>query len=43
MKAGITEPNPLQAFIKKIMIENSIQTILLINHSKFGMIALNKV
>lgn len=43
IKAGATEPNILQASIKKIMIENSNQNILLIDWSKFDKITLNKV
>lgn len=43
IKAGLTEPNPLQASIKKIMIENSMQTILLIDWSKFDKVTLNRV
>ncbi len=43
IKAGLTELNPLQAFIKKMMIENSSQSILLIDNSKFDQIALNRI
>jgi DeoR/GlpR family transcriptional regulator of sugar metabolism len=43
IKAGLTEPNPQQAFIKKIMLENSLQRILLIDSSKFDEIALNRI
>lgn len=42
-KAGLTELNPLQAFAKKIMIENTRHPVLLIDNSKFGHIALNGV
>ena len=42
-KAGLTELNPLQAFAKKIMIENTRHPVLLIDNSKFGHIALNRV
>ena len=43
VKAGLTELNPLQSFIKKMMIENSTHAALLIDYSKFGQIALNRV
>jgi len=43
IKAGVTDPSPLQASIKKIMIENSSETILLADWSKFDEITLNKV
>jgi DeoR/GlpR family transcriptional regulator of sugar metabolism len=43
IKAGLTEPNPQQAFIKKIMLQNSLLKILLIDSSKFDEIALNRI
>lgn len=43
IKAGLTEPNPQQAFIKKIMIENAQQKILLADSSKYDVIALNRI
>ena len=43
IKAGATEPNILQSSIKKIMMENSNQNILLIDWSKFDKVTLNKV
>lgn len=43
IKAGLTEPNPHQAFIKKIMLQNSLLKILLIDSSKFDEIALNRI
>jgi len=43
IKAGLTEPNPQQTFVKKIMLENSQQKILLIDSSKFDVVALNRI
>jgi DeoR/GlpR family transcriptional regulator of sugar metabolism len=43
IKAGLTEPNPQQAFIKKIMLENAQQRILLADGSKYDVIALNRI
>ena len=43
IKAGLTEPNPQQAFVKKIMLENALQKILLIDSSKFDEVALNRI
>lgn len=43
IKAGLTEPNPRQAVVKKIMLENSLQKILLIDSSKFEEVALNRI
>ena len=43
IKAGLTEHNPQQAFIKKIMLENSLQKILLIDSSKFDEIKFNRI
>jgi DeoR/GlpR family transcriptional regulator of sugar metabolism len=43
LKAGLTVENPLQASIKKIMLENSSQKIVLIDSSKFDKIALSRV
>ena len=43
IKAGLTEPNPQQAFIKKIMLENAQQKILLADSSKYDVIALNRI
>jgi DeoR family transcriptional regulator, fructose operon transcriptional repressor len=43
IKAGLTEPNPQQAFVKKIMLNNSQQKILLIDSSKFNEVALNRI
>ena len=43
LKAGITVQNPLQASIKKIMIGNSAESILLVDCSKFDIVTLNKV
>jgi DeoR/GlpR family transcriptional regulator of sugar metabolism len=43
LKSGITVENPMQGLIKKIMIENSAQGILLADSSKFGRVTLNKV
>ncbi len=43
IKAGLTEPNPSQAVAKKIMLENSLQKILLIDSSKFDEVAMNKI
>ena len=43
IKAGLTETNPQQAFIKKIMLENAQQKILLADSSKYDVIALNRI
>ena len=43
IKAGLTEPNPQQAYVKKIMLENSLQKVLLIDSSKFDEVALNRL
>jgi DeoR/GlpR family transcriptional regulator of sugar metabolism len=43
LKAGLTEPNPQQAFVKKIMLENSLQKMLLIDSSKFDEVSLNRI
>ena len=43
IKAGLTEPNPQQAFIKKIMLENAQQKILLADSSKYDVVALNRI
>jgi DeoR/GlpR family transcriptional regulator of sugar metabolism len=43
IKAGLTEPNPRQAFVKRLMLENSQQKILLIDSSKFDEVALNRI
>ncbi len=43
IKAGLTEPNPQQTFIKKIMLENAQQKILLADNSKYDVIALNRI
>jgi DeoR/GlpR family transcriptional regulator of sugar metabolism len=43
IKAGLTEPNPRQAFVKKLMLGNSRQKILLIDSSKFDEVALNRI
>ena len=43
LKAGLTEPNPQQSFIKKMMLENALQKILLIDSSKFDVISLNRI
>lgn len=43
IKAGLTEPNPMQASVKRIVIENSSEVILLVDRSKFGKVTLNRV
>jgi len=43
IKAGLTEPNPQQAYVKKIMLSNSQQKVLLIDSSKFDEVALNRI
>ncbi len=43
LKSGITEQNPQNIAIKKIMVKNSDISVLLIDSSKFGKITLNKV
>ena len=43
LKSGLTVENPLQASIKKLMLENSSQKIVLIDSSKFDKITLNKI
>lgn len=43
MKTGLTEPNPMQASVKKIVIENSSEVVLLVDGSKFNKVTLNKV
>ena len=43
IKAGLTEANPQQAFIKKIMLENAQQRILLADGSKYDVIVLNRI
>jgi len=43
IKAGLTETNPQQTFIKKIMLENALQKILLIDNSKYDVVDLNRI
>ncbi len=43
LKSGITEQNPQNIAIKKIMIKNSGNAILLVDSSKFDKITLNKI
>ncbi len=43
IKAGLTETNPQQTFIKKIMLENTLQKILLIDNSKYDVVDLNRI
>jgi DeoR/GlpR family transcriptional regulator of sugar metabolism len=43
LKTGLTVENPLQASIKKIMLENSSQKIILIDSSTFDRITLSRV
>jgi DeoR/GlpR family transcriptional regulator of sugar metabolism len=43
LKSGITVENPVQASIKKIMLKNSIQKIVIIDSTKFGTTRLSKV
>lgn len=41
LKAGLSEPNSQQAFIKRMVIENSNMKILCVDNSKFDKVALN--
>lgn len=43
IKAGLTEPNPQQTLVKKIMLENAQQKILLADSSKYDVVALNRI
>lgn len=43
LKAGITVENPIQAAIKKIMMDNSTKKIVLVDSTKFDNIRLSKV
>ena len=43
LKAGITVENPVQAALKKVMISNSLQKVVLIDSSKFDKTSLSKV
>ncbi|MBN1298416.1 MAG: DeoR/GlpR transcriptional regulator [Actinobacteria bacterium] len=43
LKAGITVENPLQASLKKIMLENSLKKVVLVDSTKFDNIKLSKV
>ncbi|MBM3709510.1 MAG: DeoR/GlpR transcriptional regulator [Actinobacteria bacterium] len=43
IKAGLTVENPLQASVKRTMLENSSQKIVLIDSSKFDKISLSRV
>jgi len=43
IKSGITVENPIQATVKKIMLENSFEKIILLDSSKFGVTRLSKV
>jgi len=40
---GITVANSMQAMLKKAMVESAVQSILLVDDTKFGKITLNKV
>lgn len=43
IKAGLTEPDSKQTFVKKIMLENAQQKILLADSSKYDVVALNRI
>jgi DeoR family transcriptional regulator, fructose operon transcriptional repressor len=43
LKAGITVENPVQAAAKKIMFDNSIKKVVLVDSTKFDNISLSKV
>ena len=43
VNAGVTVANSMQASLKKAMIDSSVQSILLVDNTKFGKVTLNKV